>query len=152
VSTAAYSPTTIAGVIETLLGRDVVVKGGAGDKPASALIAVYASPENPIAACVGCSMEFASYAAAALSLVPREVADGDIRAGRLSEVLDENFREVMNVFGGMLSKTGSRVVLDRIVPAGEAGEDVTRRLTEASPATFDVEVGGYGKGRISLSA
>jgi hypothetical protein len=147
-----FNPTKIAGLIQMLLGRDVAVKGESSGEPASALIAVYASPENPVAACVGCSMEFASYAAAALSLVPREVAEGDIRAGRLSELLDDNFREVMNVFGSMLSQSGSRVVLDKILPAGEAPEDVTRRLAEAAPSSFAVDVDGYGKGRISLCA
>jgi len=147
-----FSPTVVAEVIETLLGRDVTVKGGAAGKPADSLIAVYVTPEKAIAACVGASMEFACYSAAALSLVPREVAEADVRAGRLSDVLDENFREVMNVFGGMLSKAGSRVVLDRIVPVGEAPAEAVKLLNETVPATFEVDVGGYGKGRISLGA
>ncbi|HZR79900.1 MAG TPA: hypothetical protein VFD92_02300 [Candidatus Binatia bacterium] len=143
---------TIAGIIETLLGREVTVKNGPAGKGPNALIAVYASPDKPVAACVGCSIQFASYAAAALSLVPREVAEGDIRAGKLSDVLDENFREVMNVFGGILSSPGHRVVLDRITGSGEAPDEISKMLSESSPVSFEVEVEGYGKGLISLAA
>lgn len=98
----------------------------------------------PLAACLG----------ACLSIMPSEVAQDAIRAGRLDEILAENFAEVLNVVSRLFTRPldGRVALLKAIVdPAAVPGE-LAPLATGTKQALFSVEIEGYGSGMFSLWA
>jgi hypothetical protein len=115
----------------------VAVYTGAGDEPVGLLV---------------CSVQAAAYLGAALSLLPKPVAEDAIKKGALDDNLLENFREVANICSSLFAEqAGARVHLQAVVNKVVA-PIAAYKVLFASPNRADVtlEVPGYGPGVISV--
>ena len=143
----------LASQISVLTGRPVtgkVCQAGALDK---GVFGVFDSAEGEPKMVVVADVGFAAYSSAALSLLPKTVAEEAVRAQNLPENLAENFQEVVNVLGGTLNSFSPVHVKMRGLflkrdQVPQAALDIV-----ASPSTrLDVElaVDGYGSGTLCI--
>ncbi len=149
-------PTT-AGIIEYV--------GGLAGRPVEAqeararlvpgpgvFLATYIDDEGRPGAVALVDAAFAAYAGGALSLSSCRGARAAVRSAELDPVLDDGFREVMNVFAALLNAPGATHYRLRAVTA-EPPDDVGPILaSSAMRGDWFVGVEGYGSGRISFVA
>ncbi len=117
------------------------------------LLAEYITDDNQ-RACIGyCDYNFAAYAGAALSLVPKPVAEEDLKKGELSESLIENTYELLNVAASIFNKPGVPHVRLKAVTACPPLPDWARAMSRKPSSRLDLRVGieGYGIGRVSFA-
>jgi hypothetical protein len=116
------------------------------------IVGRYLDDQGDTTALLVSDLEFAAFSGAALAMIPKVVADESIKAGELSETLLDNFREVVNVFSGLLNApTTPHLALKALERHPEGTEDVIDVL--ASPRRrrdFDVTIEGYGSGVLAV--
>ena len=91
--------------------------------------------------------------AAALSMLPAPLVKAAIAAGKLSEALDENYREVMNVAASMIEVSDGRIVLQRVqVPPTPVPADILALANDRKRFRLDLttDLQGYEPGRMML--
>lgn len=151
----------LAETLTMLLSRDVAVHvAKAGGTAADASLrfgALYRNPDGSLAALALTDAALGCGAGAALTLLPpRMAADCAARldtAGPDAAVV-ENLFEVMNVLSSRFAAGPHPVSLERLESktAALGPEADLLRKKPASRADFDVEIPGYGKGRLTLLA
>jgi len=136
--------------LEGLLGRKVSVSfGSAGDV---AWVGRYITRADELAAVGVADVSMVALAGSALSMVPAGAAQNAVSSGDPTELMVENFHEILNVAASLIIDAGSEHVrLDRISPAAELDEETTT-LTKsgATRKDFVVDIDGYGKGTLSF--
>lgn len=148
----------VSRMLADLLGRACSVKPAAKPGFAEAgLVGVLVDSSEQMRALVFSDRAFAALAGAALSLVPRAVAEEAIKKNVLPENLLENHREIANVSTVLFNAINSdadHVRLKEIVAAGPTCPQAIRALLLKPSARLDLEVDipGYGKGRLSVLA
>lgn len=150
-------PVPDAAKVRALLGMlfdGMDVKPGAKVDPASrgAQVAVFISDEGePVAACA-CDAGFAAAASSALSMLPPPVAKDAARTGELTEVMQGNLNEIMNICSRLvMSDTSPHLRLERVYPAATVPVEVKTLLTApAARADFEVGLSKYGPGLVSV--
>lgn len=149
-------PKDIRGLFNMLLGRDVTVSPDEGSFKSEAgdFQAVYETDEGIARAFCVCDFRLATYAGAALSMIPARVAEESVPSRSLDEGITENFREVMNVcVGPIQSGTGTHLSLGSMEQIGSELPDGTVPDLHASACgsvDFVVQIAGYGEGRCSF--
>lgn len=150
-------PVPDAAKLRTLLGMlfdGMEVKPGAKVDTAArgAQVAVFISDDGePVAACA-CDAGFAAAAGSALSMLPPPVAKEAVRTGELTDVMQGNLNEIMNICSRLvMSDTSPHLRLDRVYPAAAVPASA-RTLLAAPVARADFEVGlpKYGPGLVSV--
>jgi len=109
--------------------------------------------DNKLAALCICNMEFASRIAAALTMIPENIATESIKNGKLADVLDENFLEVMNVATTLFYNASSpHVKFKTLYFSNEELPREVLRLVRRPAGRIDLEINieRYGPGMISL--
>lgn len=113
----------------------------------------YSGTKTPIAMCAA-DLAFAAYAGAALSMLPGDVANDQIKTGALDEILEENYAEVLNVLARIfvVEDTTRMTLLEAIMPPKVMPSGL---VTEGEPvkirrADYEIKVTGYGKGTLAL--
>lgn len=119
--------------------------------PAACSVGVYKSGDGaPIAACIA-DLALSAYSAAAFSLIPCRVADESIRAKHLEDGLDEIFGEVLNVLSRLFTSHEShRITLMSTSYPPAAVPDQVKAQAVAPGVCFDIDIDGYGSGRLAL--
>ena len=145
-------------VLEGMLGRDVLVHDGVPlpiDSAPRPTIATYVDDTHSLATVAVMDFALTAYAGAALGLVPRGGAEAAIEDRELPASLLENAAEVLNVLAAPLTEAGGahqRLLEaygpDRLPPAQVSAWCATL----GSRLDLDVEVSGYGHGRLSFVA
>lgn len=157
---AATLPTThsLSKVLTTLLDRKVVASAAKvplkPDPKSPVFAAVYVGKEGkPIALCLT-DLAFAIRMGAALSMLPAGAATESIQKSAPSESMMENYAEVMNVISFALSGDGEERVVLRGQPAKveTLAADARSAVAKAKRAEFDVDIQGYGVGKIAVLA
>jgi hypothetical protein len=116
------------------------------------VVAVYLGPSEETVGLLVCSIQAAAYLGAALSLLPKPVAEDAIKRGALDDALLENFREVANICSSLFAEqAGARVHLDTVLNKVIAAPPAYKNLL-ASPnrADVSVDIPNYGPGVISV--
>lgn len=146
-------------LLEGMLGRDVAVTtGGAMVDPGAgdgAQVGIYVDAHLKLRALVVADLALAARVGAAIALVPAGGADMAIEEGQLSAALYENAYEILNVTASLFNGDGApHVKLDRCYAPGEAlPADVAQWvLAYVRRLDLDVDVKGYGPGRLSVLA
>jgi hypothetical protein len=146
-----------AKMLSDLLGRDVTVsEGPAISLSAQPLVMVssFTDKDRQIAMACICDISFASYAGAALSMIPAAGAKDCISNGTLTEAISENFYEVMNITSLIFNDQGApRLILREMhsVPGTSLPDDLTALI--ASPGgkiSFRIGIAGYGEGGMTI--
>lgn len=95
-----------------------------------------------------------NYAGGALSLIPADAAEDNLKLDGLDEIVQENFAEVLNIFSRLFDLANkSRIVLGptEFPPAPRSAASESMLGATAQRADFDVTIDGYGKGRMTLA-
>jgi hypothetical protein len=151
------APIHMRNMLEDLLGREVTVNPAnppEGHEVPTMLLAAYTDRQLNLAAVLGLDLALAAYAGAALGLLPPGAAQDSIEDKRLSSVLEENVRELCNVFTGLLNREGApHVRLQQVIAPGEQVPADVAAYVMALGRRVDlkVEVARYGSGMLYLS-
>jgi hypothetical protein len=98
-------------------------------------------------------LPLACYAGAAFSLIPADAARDSVKARELDEFMRENFAEVLNIcssFFNMERTHRVRLSATHYPPNAPGGDMAALAAKPAKRMDVDVEIDGYGKGRMSL--
>jgi hypothetical protein len=102
-------------------------------------------------ACVA-DLTLASYAGAALAMVPKPVAEESIAQGELAEGLTENFHEIANILTALLNGASVPHLKIQALQPG-VPEDVRDLVVRAAGRrTYDLRISDYGSGVLALYA
>ncbi|GIV00954.1 MAG: hypothetical protein KatS3mg014_2569 [Actinomycetota bacterium] len=140
-------------LLTELLGREVNV-GRIDQLAPQGAVADYVTDEGAVAAVVVCDLAFACRAGAAITLIPSPAAEESIAEGALTPALTENLREILNVTARLLNSAQTPHVRLRalhgpgIQPPAEVGRLVAQ---PADRRSFEVEIQGYGSGRLTFA-
>ncbi len=141
-------------LLADLLGREVsAVRSDQAVDPAGGVVADYVTDEGAVAAVVVCDLAFACRAGAAITLVPSPAAEESLAEGALTPILSENLREILNVTARLLNSAQTPHVRLRQVraPGAQVPPEVARLAAQpADRRSFEVEIQGYGPGRLSF--
>lgn len=142
-------------LLTELLGREVsVVRAEQPVEPLQGAVADYLTDEGTVAAVVVCDLAFACRAGAAITLIPPPAAEDALAAGALTPTLTENLREILNVTARLLNSAQTPHVRLRAVhgPGSQAPSEVVRLASQpADRRSFDVDIQGYGPGRLTVA-
>jgi hypothetical protein len=144
--------------VKSLLGMlfdGMEVKPGAkldATAAGGAYIAVFVADDGkPVALCA-CDMALAAYASAALSMLPAGVAKDAVKSKELTDVMQANLREIMNI--------ASRLLLTDASPHLKLAQVYTAKALPADAAAivggakgridFEVGIAKYGNGILSV--
>jgi len=149
-------PKAVRDVLLDLLDRSIDV--GLGDayapgpeEPGS--VAVYVDDLLRVRVVVAADLRLSAYAGAAIGLVPPPGATAAIADRELPTALEENFHEVLNIFASLLNGEGvPHVRLHAVHPPGSLPPSDVATYTKVLGRRLDlvVDVGGYGRGRLSV--
>lgn len=91
-----------------------------------------------------CDLPLAAYAGAALLSVPVSRAKENIAAGKLEELLEENIREILNIFSQCLNAPA------RLHMRLESVELAQQPLPSPVQRQLKIAITGYGEGRMLM--
>lgn len=97
-------------------------------------------------------MPCACYTAAALSMMPADIADENIKSGNIEESLRENLYEVFNVAVSFFSNGTTPDMRLKDMVIGSSIPDDASQVVDKSYTNLHValDIPGYGKGNSSL--
>lgn len=148
---------TIATYLTNLIGRAVDAKASDPQKEVTGgVVASYADSSGAVEALCVCDVGASASLAAALSLVGPGQVDDATKAGKLEGVLRENFFEVCNILGRLVSESASGASLEQLnlstlVDLAELPDDLSA-LFNSPDARVDtkINVQGYSGGYLAL--
>ncbi len=149
-------PKQIRDLLADLLGRDVTLVPATPFAPGpdtAASVAVYVDDSLRISALIACDLPLSSYMGAAIGLVPPGGAQAAVDDGRLTDVLEENLYEVLNIAASMFNVEGAdHLRLHALHPAGPPLDPQLRisTLTLGRREDLRVDIAGYGAGALSI--
>lgn len=157
VKTIPPSAKAVRELFTELLGRDVevgaveqVVDPGADP---GALVGVFTDDYLKLAALVLFDVPLAAYSGAALGLVPPRTAQQSADAGALTDMLQENAAEVLNIFASVFNiGNAPHVRLQAVTaPMEPLDPDVAPwALAYVPRIDLEVTIASYGTGRVSV--
>ncbi len=148
----------IKDVLDGLLGKEVAIRPSetalqSADTVGGAL-ATYVDDANALWAVVGWDLAAGANVGAAVALVPPAAAEDAVEERYLPEHLLENLGEVSNVLASSFQLPGNpHLRLERTYrPVASAPEDAVQLLYAlGNRMDLDIDVPGYGAGRLSVS-
>ncbi len=145
----------IAKTLTLLLGKDVSVAAGTPITTSPKIAGAYIDPQGQLGALGLVDLPLASYSGAALTMIPCNMATTNINAGKLSDEIRDNLQEVFNVMVAFFNQGDVphiRFSEMHITPPALPG-DIDALLGGAvQHADLDVDISGYGGGKLSLYA
>ncbi len=145
----------VARTLSGLCGKAVVCRPGKPFAPAPrspVVVASYVEAGNRLAAVLVMDLGLAASAGAALVMLPPVMAQECIKAGKITENVDENLHEVMNVCATLFNSQNTPRVALGTVAAVEKLPDPVVAFAKAPSTRLDLEVAlpGYPGGKLSL--
>ncbi|MGB5540669.1 MAG: hypothetical protein WBO37_11305, partial [Gammaproteobacteria bacterium] len=143
-------------MLTMLYGSKLTVSTGealATDADCGYAAAVFVSDDGtPVTACV-CDMQFAAFAGAALTRIPRGAAEDAVKSGKLSENMQGNLKEVMNICSRLFMDDNSpHLKLDNLYESIGVLPDSARSLMDSVQGRLDliISIPDYGDGKLSF--
>ncbi len=149
-------PETVRDFFTDLLGKGVSVDKRAeieldGDDDVW-VCGVFVEDDGTVGGACVADLQLASYAGAALAMIPKPVAEESIAAGELAEGLIENFHEVANILTALLNGPSVAHLKIRELTTGVPDDVRDLIVRAAGRRSFDLTVTDYGSGRLALYA
>lgn len=109
------------------------------------------SEDKPVAGCV-CDVPFAAYAGSALTMLPPGGAEDAVETGDISEMMQDNLNEVMNICSRMfMSDETPHLRLDILYKYEDLSDEAKEVLAGAEGRrTLDIDIPRYGKGKLFM--
>lgn len=148
-------PTDVAALLASLTGRSAQFKPSPPHKFGKdfpQLVAVYRTDTGAMGASVACDIRFAASAGAALTMIPADVVKECADTGEMTDRLNENAREVLNVAASLFNQPGlEHLVLAEVLLQDQLPEPVSQLMTKpGSRSDFEGAIEGYPGGRLSI--
>jgi len=146
---------TIRTTLSSLVDRDARVKEAEAFAPDDEPIglACYRYDDGSVAAVAICDLAFVARFGACLSLVPAAAADEMLSSGELTEMAQDNTREVFNVLAVTLIETDStHFRLGEVSFGSEAPDADVKAAIDGSgnSVSMQIELDGYGETRLAI--
>jgi len=149
-------PKEIRDLLTDLLGREVALSPSTPLAPTPknpCTVGVYVDDSLQVTALVSFDLALSAHAGAALGLVPVAGAEAAIEEGRLSDALQENVYEVLNIAASLFNTEGATHL--RLYDVHHAGNPVppdilAKALTLGRREDLSADVTGYGAGKLSV--
>ncbi|MGF1546070.1 MAG: hypothetical protein ACFCUG_01940 [Thiotrichales bacterium] len=125
------------------------------ENPAKSIFASYIDESGRTVAAAQCDLEFAAYSAAALSMIPVDVAKEAVRDKELTSMMRDNLNELMNICSRFLmSDETPHLRFDKVYASLSDSPNSLRYLLDNAQAIrhFDAMIPKYGKGKLSFIA
>jgi len=146
----------IAGLLGDLFDRRVAVRRDFGDHvlPPNGQLATFANDQGNLSVVVAADIGFIAHAGASLALIPVGTSELAVSNGAVSDSIQENFYEVINIMASLFNvDPSSHVKLTDIFPASspDVPPGASKALTaDAKPHWFAVSIDGYGDGTLAF--
>ncbi len=144
-------------LLEGLLGRDVDGTVGTGTinprEDPGAVVGVYVDDMLQLKALIVMEMSLASYAGAAIALIPAATATQAVENGLITPMLFDNTAEILNVAASLFNHDGAPHLrlYETYAPRETLPADVDKWvLAYVQRLDMELDVKGYGAGRISV--
>lgn len=142
---------------------DLLGKGVSADKRAEIdlededsehvwLSGVFVEDDGTVGGACIADLPLASYAGAALAMVPKPVADESIQQGELAEGLAENFHEVANILTALLNGPSVPHLKIRDLTPGVPDDVRDLVIKAAGRRSYNLTITDYGQGTLALYA
>lgn len=145
----------ISTTLSLLLNKGVSVAEGAPVDTSQMIAGAYIDQQGQLGALGLVDLPLASYTGAALTMIPCDMATSHINAGKLSDEIRENLQEVFNVMVAFFNKGDVphiRFSEMHITPPALPDDIATLLSGDLQRIDVDVDVSGYGAGKMSLYA
>ena len=146
-------------LVEGLLGREVELNLGAAPVdpagPGGAVVGIYVDDQLALRSLIVVDLPFAAHAGAAIALMPVGAARACIEDDRLTPALYDNAAEILNVAASLFNHEGAPHVrlYEAYAPRETLPADVAKWvLAYVRRLDVDVDISGYGSGRVSVLA
>lgn len=120
--------------------------------PGKAAAVFVADDGTPVTACV-CDMQFAAFAGAALTRIPKGGAEDAARSGELTANMLGNLHEVMNICSRLfMSASSPHLKLDKLYASAAELPENAKSILGSIKGRLDLKVNipGYGDGHLSF--
>lgn len=144
---------SIAELLAMIFGEDIGVSDcdGSGKGFNEQHVATFLDPDDKLVAICACDLAFVAYSGAALSMIPAGVANEMIAGDDLTEAIEANFYEVMNICSKlMMSDESSHLRLKEVLEPGKAADEIAALEGAGKTCCFSVDVPRYGKGTLNF--
>ncbi|MFN0205029.1 MAG: hypothetical protein ACKVS6_01790 [Planctomycetota bacterium] len=151
------SPHGVANLLSGLVGKPVSVKTAA---PVSirtkspVAVAIYARDDHSVAAVCIFDITLANAAGAALTTIPSNVSDLSAKAGKLDDVILENFKEVLNVISQLFKTSDSQRIafysMHLAPPEKIPGFAAIAIQSPVARADLNIAFPGYSPGKVTI--
>ncbi len=141
-------------LLKDLLGVPVVVKPAAAPLKEFFLLAPFITDSQDLAVVCGVDLPFAAYSTAALSQIPKAVAEEFIRAKQLEPNHLDNVREVINIVSSLFNVEGMpHVRLGQMASSKQPAFAALQRNLNAFKARTDhhITIERYGAGVMTFA-
>ena len=151
------APLAICELVSMLVGNRVkVTPCGPLPVPQARGVATYIDKEQKLVFVAITDMAFLAGVGAALALIPAAMVAEAVKTGKLSEALQENAFEVMNIVSSLYNDVegkGTHVKIQRLVVAPPLPPELAPRLAKPTARRdVEVQVPGYASGKLTLLA
>jgi len=154
MSTITYDHENVTSLFKMLLGANADAwPAKVAGCPAPRVVATYVSATGEVLHALAISLAAANGAGAALTRIPPARADEGTKSGTVPDGIRENLQEIFNICVNCFPGDGSgRMVLGNIYFPGDVVDPaLTARIDQVkSTVTLEVDLGGYGKGKMVL--
>ena len=145
----------IATTLNLLLSKDVSVAEGTAITTSPTIAGTYIDQQGALGALALVDLPLASHAGAALTMIPANIAASNINAGKPSDEIRENLHEVFNVMVAFFNQGDVphiRFATLHVSPPPFPDEITALLNGDARHVDLDVDIAGYGAGKMSLYA
>lgn len=153
MSTKFVIPTikSISSLLGMIFGAELGVSDSEPADASSQYVAAFVSDEGQLVAICACDKSFVAYAAAALSMIPADMANEMISGNDLTEAIVGNFHEVMNICSKLLmSDSSAHLRLENVLTPGQSAEAIAALGDSVQTVGFGVDIPRYGKGALTF--
>ncbi len=143
---------SVQSLLQMIVGDGLSVSATDATILATSYVATYVDDDDSLVAACTADLRFVAFSGAALSLVPASVANEAIQEGKASDVMLDNFHEVMNICSKMLmSESSEHLRLDKTLQPGQSAEPLAiLQGNSCHVSAFSVDVPGYGSGTLGF--
>jgi hypothetical protein len=147
-------PGEVSELFGSLIGEKIGISTAQQPMNASdiAVVGSYKGEDGRTLSVIGADIALANWLGAALAMIPKEVAKKDIDSGGISEETKQNTQEIFNINTSVLNGPGiPHHRFSKLYECfrDELPEEIRALMSDpVNRADFDVDVPGYGSGRL----